>query len=148
MYYTKIGATIQKFYILAIIGICLLLVCHMIMWLPLVEEHSEYQDEIDDCDSSYCTSSKPCDDCERYEEYQESLNQQGASMWSSTLSSCLLVALAGAITYGVGCLVEAQARRTSGSAPAAPASPAPGSVHSTMPGSVPSGGYGSGPYYR
>lgn len=151
MYYAKIGATIQKFYILAIIGICLLLICHMIMWLPLVEKHSEYQDRIDDCDSGYCTSSYPCSDCESLEDRQEELNQSGASMWSDTLGSCLLVALAGAMTYGVGCLVEAQARRTSGStpsAPAAPVSPAPGSIHSTMPGSTPTGGYGSGPYYR
>lgn len=104
------GTKIKKMYILAVLAIIFIFIMHIISWTPIISEADEVRENWNEHkhNYSYYTSHdySDCDNCKSYEEKIDQYNKMGADLWQNTVTNCVLIAFAGAITYGVGIMVE------------------------------------------
>ena len=104
------GAKVKNMYILAIVAIVFVLIMHMIMWMPIVGESNEVREKWSEHNrnSIGCPDVEECGICEGHDENLTECNVKGAEQWRETATYCALIALGGAVVYGVGVLVEAK----------------------------------------
>ena len=100
----NVGATLKKMWILAAVAIVLVIITHFIAMVPISRESQEIVD--DRTSHLRGHSSSNCQKCKSYKEDLEEINHDGAVLWRETITDCSLIALAGAVVYGVGAMVE------------------------------------------
>lgn len=105
---TTPGTKIKKLTTISILAIIAIVIMHVISWIPIINESDKIHDRWDDHKDNYSYShnSSNCDKCEDYKEEISYCNQAGANLWQNTITNCVLIAIGGAIAYGVGILVD------------------------------------------
>ncbi len=100
------GSGIKNMYSLSIFAIIIIIILHLVSWKPIMNKSTELQEDWKDHRSSEYCERVDCHNCEKYEENIAAYNQQGAVLWQNTLTSCVMIALGGAIVYGIGVIIE------------------------------------------
>lgn len=102
-----VGSKVKKMYILAILAIIFIFIMHIISWVPVVQEANKVRDDWRRHNiKSQCLISDNCEKCEYYDEKIALYDKEGAELWQNTVADCVLIALAGSITYVVGAMAE------------------------------------------
>ena len=94
----------------AIIAIITVIITHFVGMAPISDQADRILDQKEahryEERNHGWHSESGCTICVAYEEAEANNAQQAAVMWQSTITRCALLALAGAIVYGVGTIAE------------------------------------------
>lgn len=101
-----LGSGVKNMYSLSIIAIIAIIILNLVSWKPITNKSTELQEEWQDHKSGGYCDKYGCSTCERFEENIAEYNQQGAILWQNTITNCVMIALGGAIVYGVGIIIE------------------------------------------
>ena len=106
------GIMLKKMWIISVIAIALVIITFFVAMVPLSREaksisverreHISYENR----NSYYGHDSENCSKCRSYKREEENNNRDGAMLWQKTITDCSLIALAGAMVYGVGFIAE------------------------------------------